>query len=88
MEIVEIPSPKKNILCSYSAERTLCEILLPRANCDIQVITYAYKTYSKRQQKDSQKLIELSKVFKVEKRFAFFHDILSLFLHNIMVLLV
>ena len=68
LEIVEVKSPAGNTLKAYSQERTLCEILTKKAAVDIQVITFAVKTYANQKNKNIPKLMELSKVFHVEKK--------------------
>lgn len=68
LEIVEVKSPAGNIIKAYSAERTICEILTTKAATDIQVITYAVKTYANRKDKNIPKLLELSKTFHVETK--------------------
>ena len=67
-EIVEVKSPAGNTLKAYSQERTLCEILTKKAAVDIQVITFAVKTYANQKNRNIPKLMELSKVFHVEKK--------------------
>lgn len=67
LEIVEVKSPAGNLIKTYSAERTLCEILSKKVNTDIQVITYAIKTYANRKDKNIPKLLELSKIFHTDK---------------------
>lgn len=76
-EVKEVMSPGEHLVKAYSAERTLCEILTPRAMCDIQTISYAYKTYSKSKIKNLQRLVELSKLFKVENKVRSYIEVLT-----------
>lgn len=68
IEIVEVKSPAGNTIKTYSQERTLCEILTKKNATDIQVITYAIKTYANQKRKNIPRLLELSKIFHVEKK--------------------
>ncbi len=77
IEVNKVMSPGKHLVKAYSAERTLCEILSPHALCDIQTISYAYKTYSKWKNKNLQRLIELAKLFKVENKARSYIEVLT-----------
>jgi hypothetical protein len=77
IEVNEVLSPGKHLVNTYSAERTLCEILTPRALCDIQTISYAYKTYSKWKNRNLQRLLELAKLFKVENKVRSYIEVLT-----------
>ena len=68
LEIETILTPGKNKVRTYSMERTLCEILTTKAATDIQVITYAFRTYAKRKDKNIPKLMELSNIFHVTEK--------------------
>ena len=66
--IIKIKSPNGNIIKSYNAERTLCDILKTRAQMDIQIITQAYQKYFQESKRNINLLSEYSKIFKLEKK--------------------
>lgn len=76
LEIETVESPAGNKVQTYSAERTLCEILKTKAGTDIQVITYAFRTYVKRKDKKIPKLMELAKIFHVENKVRAYLEVL------------
>lgn len=51
----------------YDVERTICDILRSRNHMDIDILTGAIKRYAKNKNKNIPKLMELSKLFRVEK---------------------
>jgi len=61
---------------AYCTDRTLCEILKPRSMTDIQIITYAYKEYAKRPDKNLPLLMRYAKIFKVEKKVRSYIEVL------------
>lgn len=69
-------SPGGNPIRVYSPERTLCDILITRNNIDIQVITDAFKRYTRLLQKDIPLLSEYAKQFQVDKKLQPYLDIL------------
>ena len=76
LEIVDVKTPAGNMVKAYSAERTLCEIMTAKAAADIQVITYAIKTYSSGAHKNIPKLMELAKTFHAEKKLRAYLEVL------------
>ena len=76
IEIEDVETPSGNIVKSYSAERTLCEIMTAKAATDIQVCTFAFKEYSKRRNKNIPKLMELSKKFHIESKIRSYLEVL------------
>ncbi len=65
--IVEYTTPYGNIVRGYCVERTLCEILKKTNKVDIQVITNAFKCYSKLKIRNIPLLSRYSKMFGVEQ---------------------
>ncbi len=53
---------------TYSLERTLCDLLRPNCLVSVEIITDAFKQYSGYKQKNLLKLVEYSKIFKVEQK--------------------
>lgn len=76
LEIVDVKTPLGNTVRTYSAERTLCEIMTAKVAADIQTITYAIKTYVGRKEKNIPKLIQLAKTFHVEKKLRAYLEVL------------
>ena len=76
LEIVDVKTPMGNIVKTYSAERTLCEIATAKAAADIQTITYAMKTYAASKTRNIPKLEELAKTFHVEKKIRTYLEVL------------
>lgn len=76
LEIVEVKTPLGNVVRTYSAERTLCEIMTAKVAADIQTITYAIKTYVGRKEKNIPKLLQLARTFHVEKKLRAYLEVL------------
>ena len=74
--IIDIKSPGGNPIHCYSAERTLCEILKSRSNSDIQVVTDAFKRYTKQDSRDIHQLSKFANLFRVEKRLRAYMEVL------------
>lgn len=74
--ITETMSPANNPIRVYSAERTLCEILTAKAQTDIQVISYAFKEYGKKNNKDLNSLFRFAKLFHVENKIRNYLEVL------------
>ena len=66
--IIDAKSPGGNLIRCYNAERTLCDILKGRSNTDIQVVTDAFKRYTRLDNKDIPQLSKFAKLFRVEKK--------------------
>lgn len=56
-----------NDVKTYDMERTICDILRDRKNQDPSVLSDALKRYSRRKEKDLNKLMKYAGIFKVEK---------------------
>ncbi|MCD7788126.1 MAG: type IV toxin-antitoxin system AbiEi family antitoxin domain-containing protein [Firmicutes bacterium] len=61
-------TPSGNKVNVYCIEHTLCDILQTRYAIDIQVITDAFKRYSRRNNKNLPMLSEFAKLMRVERR--------------------
>ncbi len=64
--IVRVKTPSGNEVNVYCIEHTLCDILQARYAIDIQVITDAFKRYSKYREKNIPLLSEFAKISRVE----------------------
>jgi predicted transcriptional regulator of viral defense system len=66
--IVSVKTPSGNEVNAYCIEHTLCDILQVRYAIDIQVITDAFKRYSKYKNKNLPLLSEFAKMSRVETK--------------------
>lgn len=60
----------------YSIERTLCDLMRPNCKVSIEIITDAYKQYSKQKDKNLIHLLEYAKAFHVEERVRNYMEVL------------
>lgn len=74
--ICELRSPNGNIVKSYSAERTLCDILVKRNKINNQLITDAFKIYAISDKKNLYELSYFSKLFHVEAKVSSYMEVL------------
>lgn len=66
--IILVKTPYGNEVNSFCIEHTLCDILQVRYAIDIQVVTDAFKRYSKYKNKNLPLLSEFSKMARVETK--------------------
>ncbi len=74
--ITSVQTPENHNVMCYSMEKTLCDILKPRARTDIQVISEAYKRYVKRSDKNIMLLSEFARQLGVERRIRAYLEVL------------
>lgn len=74
--ISETITPGGNKVIVYNAERTLCDLLKPRNNVDISVVTTAYKQYASMKEKNIPLLSEYAKILKVEEKLRSYLEVL------------
>lgn len=74
--IVTVLTPAGNTVKAYSREKTLCDILRGISNIDIQIISEAFKQYSKSKEKNIPLLSEYAKILRVEKRLRSYLEVL------------
>ena len=74
--VTELTTPGGNIVRSYCAERTLCDILKPRNHTDIQVVTDAFKQYAARKDKNVPLLSDYARALKVEEKLRSYLEVL------------
>ncbi len=74
--VVEIQTPGGNLVRAYGAERTLCDILRGHSNTDIQIVSEAFKRYTKRTNKNIPLLSEYAKKLRVEKKIRSYLEVL------------
>lgn len=72
----EVVTPGGNIVTAYSAERTLCDILRPHSQVDIQITVEAFKRYAGGMHKNIPVLSDYAKILKVEKRIRAYLEVL------------
>jgi predicted transcriptional regulator of viral defense system len=56
-----------NDVKTYDMERTICDILRDRNNQDVSILSDALKRYSRRKDKDLNRLMKYAGLFKIEK---------------------
>lgn len=76
MGITPTQTPAGNVVKAYCAERTLCDLLRPRSNVDIQITAFAFKQYALSQDKNIPLLSEYSKLLKVESKLRTYMEVL------------
>lgn len=74
--IAKAITPGGNTVTAYSAERTLCDILKPHSQVDIQVVTQAFKYYVTKTDKNIPTLSDYAKILKVETRLRSYLEVL------------
>lgn len=74
--VTEMTTPGGNVVRSYCAERTLCDILKPRNRTDIQVVTDAFKRYAAGKDKNIPLLSEYARALKVEEKLRSYLEVL------------
>lgn len=74
--VTEMTTPRGNVVRSYCAERTLCDILKPRNRTDVQVVTDAFKRYATRKDKNIPLLSEYARALKVEEKLRSYLEVL------------
>jgi len=74
--VTEVKTIYGNYVKVYEVERTLCDILKPRARMDISVVTDAFKWYAKRKKRDLLKLGKYSQILGVEKKVRSYMEVL------------
>ena len=66
--VTEANTPSGNTVRVYNIERTLCELLHRGKNADIQIVTDAFKRYTRKSDKDLRRLSEYAKQLRVEEK--------------------
>jgi predicted transcriptional regulator of viral defense system len=62
---IEMPTSFGNKIFAYDMERTICDVLKNKNKMDIAVLTDAVKRYSRKKDKDLNKLMQYAEIFKV-----------------------
>lgn len=71
-----LTTPGGNSVKAYGAERSLCDILKPRNNVDVQIVSDAFKRYLARKNRNIPLLSEYSRALKVEQRLRSYLEVL------------
>ena len=74
--LTETETPAHNTVRVYNRERTLCDILKKSNQIDIQLITQAFKEYSKLSDKNVALLSDYSKLFRVSDKVRSYFEVL------------
>jgi len=65
-----------HVVRAYSIERTLCDLLRPSSKVSIEILTDAYKQYSRSNNKNLVQLMEYAKTFHVEEKVRNYMEVL------------
>ena len=74
--VADLTTPGGNIVRSYCAERTLCDILKPRNRTDIQVVAGAFKRYVAKKDKNIPLLSEYAGALHVYEKLRSYLEVL------------
>lgn len=74
--VVEIKTPTGNLVKAYNMERSLCDILRTQSDTDIQIVSDAFKRYTKRNDKNIPLLSEYAKKLRVEAKLRSYMEVL------------
>ena len=74
--IITKKTPGGNEVKLYNAERTLCDILKGCSRTDIQIISEAFKGYTRRDNKDIPLLSKYAKLLRVENKLRSYLEVL------------
>lgn len=74
--IEKIKSPGGHLLRIYNIERTLCDILRTRDRSDAETIKQVMNNYAQRSGKKLDRLVEYSKIFKVQNEIEKYMEVL------------
>ena len=74
---IEIKSPQGNTIPVYDLERTICDIIIDREKIDKQVFLDAITRYFKLKNNNLRRLIQYSRIFKVEDEVRKYMEVLT-----------
>lgn len=74
--IIQTCTPSGNQVNCYCMEKTLCDILRPRADIDVAIVTEAFKQYVKLKDRNIVLLSEYAKRYKVEDKVRSYLEVL------------
>jgi len=73
---ITVLSPHSKEITTYDMERTICDIVRSKNRMEIQVFTDALKMYSRRRDKDLNKLMKYAQKFKIDKKIREYMEVL------------
>lgn len=73
----EIKSPQGNTLPVYDLERTICDIIIDREKIDKQIFLDAITRYFKLKNNNLRRLIQYSRIFKIEEEVRKYMEVLT-----------
>lgn len=73
----EIKSPQGNTLPVYDLERTICDIIIDREKIDKQIFSDAITRYFKLKNNNLRRLIQYSRIFKIEEEVRRYMEVLT-----------
>ncbi len=74
--VIIVNTPSGNPVKCYNSERTLCDVLKPGNNTDIQLISEGFKKYVISKEKNIVLLTDYAKKIRVEKRLRSYLEVL------------
>lgn len=74
--VTDLTTPGGHHVRGYSAERSLCDILRPRHQTDIQIVSEAFKRYTARQDQNIPLLSAYARRLRVENRLRAYLEVL------------
>jgi predicted transcriptional regulator of viral defense system len=73
---IEILSPNGKNIYIYDLERTICDVIRSKKRMEIQIFSDALKFYSKRKDKNLNKLMQYAKILKVDEKIRNYMEVL------------
>jgi len=73
---IKVASPQGKEIYTYDMDRTVCDLVRSKNRIDIQIFTDALKRYSRRRDKDLNKLMRYAKVFKIDGKIREYMEVL------------
>jgi len=74
--IITTETQFQHVVRTYSIERTLCDLLRPNSKVSTEIITDAFKQYSRSNNKNLIQLMEFAKTFHVEEKVRTYMEVL------------
>ena len=74
--VIDLKTPGGNAVRGYSAERSLCDVLISRNHTDVQIVAEAFKKYVSRKEKNIPLLSAYAHKLRVEERLRSYLEVL------------
>lgn len=73
---ITVLSPHGKEISTYDMERTICDVVRSKNRMDIQILTDALKRFSRRKDKDLNKLMKYAQMFKIDQKIREYMEVL------------